>query len=163
DGSLYWNQLYVTPVRDPGTGSVTHFIGVQHDVTELKHYQDELEHRATHDSLTGLPNRSLLKDRLQQAQAPAQRSGPRFTVGLLGLDNFKSINDSLGHDMGDRVLKVVAARLRHCVGPGDTVSRYGGDEFVLLVSDHASEADVHRMIHKVMSTMQEPVAIGERE
>ena len=95
DGSLFWNMLYVTPVRDPRSNEVTHFVGVQHDITELKRYQDELEHQANHDALTGLANRNLLKDRLHQQLALAHRYKRSFSVAFIDLDNFKLINDSL--------------------------------------------------------------------
>ncbi len=163
DGSVFWNQLYVTPVRDPRSGAVTHFVGVQHDITEVKHYQDELEHQATHDALTGLPNRILLKDRLAQAQALAHRAGSRFSVAFIDLDGFKFINESLGHDVGDGVLRAVAERLSRCVREGDTVSRVGGDEFVILAVHEEAAAPVHRLVHLVMTNLREPIMIDVRE
>src|SRR6185436_19821849 len=92
DGSLFWNKLYITPVRDPRTGMVTHFVGVQYDITEIKRYQEEIKHQANHDALTGLANRNLLKDRLEQALALAHRYGRSFSVVFIDLDNFKLIN-----------------------------------------------------------------------
>ncbi len=139
DGSLFWNKLYVTPVRDPTSNRVTHFVGVQYDITEIKRYQEELEHQANHDALTGLPNRNLLRDRLTQAVALAQRYKRPFSLTVIDLDNFKLINDSLGHDVGDRLLKIAAERIAACVQAGDTVARFGGDEFVLLVAEQEQE------------------------
>jgi diguanylate cyclase (GGDEF)-like protein/PAS domain S-box-containing protein len=163
DGSLFWNMLHVTPVRDPRSGVVTHFVGVQHDITEIKRYQDELEHQANHDALTGLANRNLLKDRLQQALALAFRYERPFSLAFIDLDNFKLINDSLGHDVGDRLLKIAAGRLAASVRQGDTVARLGGDEFVLLVTEQARDDRIYRSVQRVMAAIAQPFVIDERE
>ena len=163
DGSLFWNMLYVTPVRDPRSGAVTHFVGVQHDITELKRYQDELEHQANHDALTGLANRNLLKDRLHQQLALAHRYKRSFSVAFIDLDNFKLINDSLGHDVGDRLLKIAGERLVACVRDGDTVARPGGDEFVLLVAERNNEGGAYRVVQRVMAAIAPPFKIDQRE
>jgi len=163
DGSLFWNKLYVTPVRDPTSNRVTHFVGVQYDITEIKRYQEELEHQATHDALTGLANRSLLRDRLKQTLALAQRYKRPFTLTVIDLDNFKLINDSLGHDVGDRLLKIVAERIAACVQGGDTVARLGGDEFVLLVAEQENEEGVYRAVQNVMAAIAQPFVIDQRE
>ncbi|HET7032347.1 MAG TPA: EAL domain-containing protein [Casimicrobiaceae bacterium] len=163
DGSLFWNMLYVTPVRDPRSGAVTHFVGVQHDITELKRYQDELEHQANHDALTGLANRNLLKDRLHQQLALAHRYKRSFSVAFIDLDNFKLINDSLGHDVGDRLLRVAGERLATCVRDGDTVARPGGDEFVLLVAERNNEGGAYRVVQRVMAALAPPFKIDHRE
>ncbi len=163
DGSLFWNMLYVTPVHDPRSGAVTHFVGVQHDITELKRYQDELEHQANHDALTGLANRNLLKDRLHQQLALAHRYKRSFSVAFIDLDNFKLINDSLGHDVGDRLLKIAGERLLACVRDGDTVARPGGDEFVLLVAERNNEGGAYRVVQRVMAAIAPPFKIDHRE
>ena len=163
DGSLFWNKLYVTPVRDPLSNRVTHFVGVQNDVTETKRYQDELEQQAHHDALTGLANRNSLKDRLQQALALARRYERSFSVAFIDLDNFKLINDSLGHAVGDRLLKIAAERLAACVRGGDTVARLGGDEFVLLVAEQEHEDGVYRAVRRVMAAISRPFPIDQRE
>ena len=163
DGSLFWNMLYVAPVRDPRSGAVTHFVGVQHDITELKRYQDELEHQANHDALTGLANRNLLKDRLHQQLALAHRYKRTFSVAFIDLDNFKLINDSLGHDVGDRLLRIAGERLAACVRDGDTVARPGGDEFVLLVAERSNEGGAYRVVQRVMAALAPPFQIDHRE
>jgi len=163
DGSLFWNKLYVTPVRDPASNRVTHFVGVQYDITEIKRYQEELEHQANHDALTGLPNRNLLRDRLTQAVALAQRYKRPFSLNVIDLDNFKLINDSLGHDVGDRLLKIAAERIAACVQAGDTVARLGGDEFVLLVAEQEQEEGAYRAVQRVMATISQPFVIDQRE
>ncbi|MGH8713801.1 MAG: diguanylate cyclase domain-containing protein, partial [Casimicrobiaceae bacterium] len=162
DGSLFWNKLYVTPVKDPNSNRVTHFVGVQYDITEIIRYQEELEHQANHDALTGLANRNLLKDRLKQTLALAHRYKHPFSLTVIDLDNFKLINDSLGHDIGDRLLKIVAERLGTCVQEGDTVARLGGDEFVLLITEHEDDA-VYRAAQRLMAVISQPFLIDQRE
>ncbi|MEO8565435.1 MAG: EAL domain-containing protein, partial [Betaproteobacteria bacterium] len=163
DGSLFWNKLYVTPVRDPRSNRVTHFVGVQYDITEIKGYQEELEHQANHDELTGLANRNLLKDRLKQALALAHRYNRPFSLTFIDLDNFKLINDALGHDIGDRLLKIAAERLTACVQEGDTVARLGGDEFVLLVAEQEQDQGSYRSLQRVMAAISQPFLIDGRE
>ncbi|MCE8024344.1 putative bifunctional diguanylate cyclase/phosphodiesterase [Billgrantia aerodenitrificans] len=132
DGSTFWNALYVSPVLD-GDGGVTHFVGELRDVSERHAYEERLAHSASHDALTGLANRSLLEERLNVSFAMAQRQGRNLAVLFVDLDDFKPINDSLGHAIGDQVLIEVAGRLCAAMGPGDTVGRLGGDEFVVLM------------------------------
>src|SRR4029077_12688939 len=163
DGSLFWNMLYVTPVRDPRSNQVSHFVGVQYDITEIKRYQDELEHQANHDALTGLPNRNLLRDRLEQNMALAHRFERSFSVAFIDLDNFKLINDSLGHDISDQVLKIAGERLSACIREGDTVARLGGDEFVLLVAEHRQDDSALRVAQRVIAAISDPFLIDQRE
>jgi diguanylate cyclase (GGDEF)-like protein/PAS domain S-box-containing protein len=163
DGSLFWNDLYLTPVRDQSTGAVTHFVGVQHDVTQTRRYAEELEHQANHDALTGLANRSLLRDRLDQALVYAQRHGRLVMVAFVDLDDFKMVNDSLGHSAGDQLLRVVGERLSRCVRRGDTVARLGGDEFVLVLSDQGLEDSQHGMMDRVIAAVSQPCEIEGQE
>src|SRR6185503_17729099 len=132
DGTLFWNNVQISPVRDE-SGEITHYVGVQSDVTELKNYQIELEYRANYDSLTGLANKNLLDDRLSQAIAWSNRVDGRIAILYLDLDRFKIVNDSLGHAKGDALLKCVAERLGTCVRESDTVARLGGDEFAVVL------------------------------
>jgi diguanylate cyclase (GGDEF)-like protein/PAS domain S-box-containing protein len=162
DGSMFWNELHIAPVRD-AYGRVTHFVGVQNDVTERKRYEEQLEHQANHDLLTGLPNRNLLRDRLSQALLHADRYGRAVAVAFLDLDNFKLINDSLGHDLGDELLRRVAQRLRSTVREVDTVARIGGDEFVLLLGYQPGEQGVSELMPRLLAAVAEPIMIGERE
>ncbi|MFL6717899.1 MAG: putative bifunctional diguanylate cyclase/phosphodiesterase [Burkholderiaceae bacterium] len=134
DGTPFWNHLYIAPVSDV-QGTVTHFVVSQYDVTETRDAQEALRHLATHDALTGLPNRTLLHDRLQRMMAAAQRHSSHIWVVFLDLDRFKFFNDSLGHKAGDAFLKIVAERLQHVLRQTDTVARLGGDEFILLLSE----------------------------
>ena len=132
DGSLFWIELSVSPVRRNG-GPVTHFVSVLTDITESKSYEAALEYQSNHDQLTGLPNRNLLADRLDQALVRATRDGDEVAVVVLDLDRFKVINEGLGQAVGDALLRQVAARLKSCIRDMDTLARLGGDEFVLIL------------------------------
>jgi diguanylate cyclase (GGDEF)-like protein/PAS domain S-box-containing protein len=133
-GELYPKWLTISSLRDDA-GTVTHLICAHHDITEQKAAQEEISSLAFHDHLTGLPNRRLLGDRIGQAMASSERSKKCAALLFIDLDNFKSLNDTLGHDIGDLLLQQVAKRLESCVREGDTVARLGGDEFVLLLVD----------------------------
>ena len=159
DGRLFWNQITLSPVRDDN-GTITHYLGVLNDVTELTIYRRELEHRASHDILTGLANRSLLDDRLAMALAAAQRHGRLLAVAFLDLDHFKEVNDTLGHAVGDELLMAVARRLLACVREGDTVARHGGDEFILVLSEQASEASVVHVLKRVRDVIARPYPLA---
>ena len=142
DGREYPTWLIVSSVKDE-RGVVTHFVGLQHDITELKKAEETIKHLAFYDHLTGLPNRTLFQDRLKQAMAASTRSGDYCALLLIDLDNFKTLNDTLGHDMGDLLLKQVAQRLTDNVRDEDTVARLGGDEFVVMLvnlSENQNEA-----------------------
>ncbi len=129
---------------------------------ERKRYQEELERQANYDGLTGLPNRHLLNDRLKQAVF-AQRNPRSISVVFIDLDHFKDINDSLGHNAGDEVLRHIAERLRLAVRDGDTVARLGGDEFVLILADQTREDVIFRAMNRIIGKVSEPLRIGSRE
>jgi diguanylate cyclase (GGDEF)-like protein/PAS domain S-box-containing protein len=133
------------------------------DITEVKSYRERLEHQASHDALTGLANRDLLHDRLRQAIARAERQQHGVAVAFLDLDNFKYLNDSLGHSAGDELLKIVAHRLRTCVREGDTVARLGGDEFVLVLVDQSGAEAVSQVVRRVLEKASEPYFLAGRE
>ena len=140
-GEVYPKWLTISAVRD-ASGAVTNYIGTHHDITERKKAEEKIEALAFFDQLTGLPNRTLLLDRLKQGMTASGRSGRYCALLFIDLDNFKTLNDTLGHDIGDALLKQVALRLKSCVREVDTVARLGGDEFVIiLVSLSASEAE----------------------
>lgn len=132
------------------------------DVTERIKLEEQLTHQAFHDSLTGLPNRALFRDRLDQALARAERSGDLVAVLLVDLDGFKQVNDSLGHDAGDRLLREVGQRFRHVVRASDTVARFGGDEFALLL-EYVTEHDVVALAQRLLDGVARPVVIADRE
>ncbi|GAB3433229.1 EAL domain-containing protein [Massilia solisilvae] len=162
NGELFWNDLNITPVTDE-TGHVTHFIGVMNDVTATKQRTAHLEHEVNHDPLTGLANRNLLWDRLEQSLHLAQRHKSLVAVVLIDLNNFKSVNDTFGHEAGDVVLKVVAKRLQASVRDSDTVSRLSGDEFVLVLVNQPSLRYALRMIERVRSALTMPVSFNRKE
>ncbi len=162
DGSMFWCELFVSPVWDEA-GAVTHFIGVARDITRRKSYEAELERLANFDTLTGLPNRSLLHDRLEQAIVHAHRDAKILAVAVLDIDGFKSVNDSLGHHIGDLMLHEVACRLSECAREGDTVARLGGDEFIIVMPELSKEEDAVVVAEKLLKVFSSPVRCGEHE
>lgn len=137
--------------------------GTARDITERKEAEDFINFQAYHDLLTRLPNRALFKDRLNISIAQAKRSKNHVAVMFLDLDRFKVVNDTLGHAMGDRLLQSVAQRLEGCVRKGDTLSRFGGDEFTLLLPSISSPEDARTIAKKVISTLKAPFDLGEHE
>ncbi len=133
------------------------------DTTERKALEERLKHQAFHDSLTGLPNRALFTDRLQHALSRIERYGEHVAVLFLDLDNFKSINDSLGHEAGDQLLVTVARRLEECVRPEDTVARLGGDEFIILLQNARSVGDATLVAERIIEELQAPILLGGEE
>ena len=133
------------------------------EVRERKLAEERLSHIANHDALTGLPNRTLLFDRLRQTMADANRHDSLLAVMFLDLDRFKVINDTLGHEAGDRLLKAVAARLRLCARAGDTIARLGGDEFTLVITAIKHVDDAARVAQKVLDSLARPLRVDERE
>ncbi|ANB71284.1 diguanylate cyclase [Paraburkholderia phytofirmans OLGA172] len=162
DGALFWNQLFIAPVPN-AEGMITHHIGVINDVTDLMRYQEQLEYQANYDSLTRLPNRNLLRDRLQHALIVAQRHHKGIAVVFIDLDGFKNVNDSLGHSVGDRLLSVVAERLARCTRTSDTVARHGGDEFVIVMTDTVDEQSLIAWMERVRASISEPVWLDGTE
>lgn len=150
------------PIRT-GDDAIGGIVVAFHDVTASRALAARVSYQATHDLLTDLPNRALLTDRLQQAVAQAQRHGARLAVMFLDLDRFKHINDTLGHSVGDRLLQEVADRLRRTVRESDTVSRQGGDEFVLLLPLVARAEDAYELAEKLINTLAAPYRIGGHE
>jgi len=152
-GGTRWIAARGQPVFDP-SGRVHRVIGVSQDVTERKRSEDEARFLAHHDTLTGLPNRRLLDDRLRQAVYLAQRHDSKVAVMLLDLDGFKEVNDTLGHRAGDAVLREVAQRLTGCMRKSDTLARQGGDEFVIVIPDLNLEADCQTIAEKVLRALE---------
>ncbi|MFO7577415.1 MAG: EAL domain-containing protein [Pelovirga sp.] len=162
DGHLFWEHAQICPLRDTA-GGITHYIGIKKDISVQKKYEQQLERQATHDPLTGLANRILLKDRLEQAISHALRSGLAVAVLLLDLDRFKIVNDSLGHAFGDDLLCQVAQRLRGIVRECDTIARFGGDEFVVVLTEVASPDVVAKVAAKILSTLNQPFHLSSRD
>ena len=148
DGEVYPEWLTINAVRD-ASDTVQHYVAIFSDISAIKSSQRKMEYLASHDSLTGLPNRGLLMDRLKHAILGARRKGHRLALMFIDLDNFKTINDSLGHDVGDLLLKEAAERLQKCVRDADTLARLGGDEFVALLHDIQVD-DVNRIAGRII-------------
>ena len=158
NGEVYPEWLAISAVREPD-GCTKHYVAIFSDITERKAAQQHIEFLAHHDPLTGLPNRLLLRDRFDQASAMANRMQTRVALLFLDLDRFKRINDSLGHPVGDALLKAVVERLKRCVRDSDTISRQGGDEFVIVLSDVRDSEAVARVAEKIHQRMAEPFVI----
>ncbi len=162
DGEIYPQWLTITSVVN-SQGNTTNFVGVFHDMTELKLHEEQLRYQAHHDALTGLPNRMLFRDRLGVSMAQARREERKVAVLFLDLDNFKRINDSLGHTVGDLLLKEVAVRLGHCIRAGDSVARYGGDEFIVLLDRIDHEEDAVLAAQRIIAALAPAVLLHDRE
>ena len=150
------------PILD-GEGRLAGYRGVDRDVTERMQAREELHRVTHHDALTGLPNRVLLRDRLQQSLLDAKRRNRVVAVLWLDVNNFKNVNDSLGIENGDRVIRALGERLQTCVRAGDTVARVGGDEFCVVLKDLAHEEDVVEIIQKILSSLSAPHRIANQE
>lgn len=162
DGQLYHEAVTITPLTDP-QGKVTHFISSGKDMSESIQAQERLQHLAHHDALTGLPNRMLFVERLKHALQRAHHRKRAVAVMFLDMDRFKMVNDTLGHEAGDRLLQAMASRLLACVREGDTIARFGGDEFAGLLNDVASPEDVAPIVGKFLEALAPPFLIDGHE
>ncbi|MGH2791520.1 MAG: putative bifunctional diguanylate cyclase/phosphodiesterase [Actinomycetota bacterium] len=161
DGRTVWVNDDQVVIRNED-GEALHLSGVLSEVTDRKVLELQLQHQAFHDSLTGLANRALFADRVEHALQRAERSGEQVAVLFLDLDDFKTVNDSLGHEAGDELLVAVAARLRRCLRPSDTIARLGGDEFAILLE--AESVDSASMVaERTVKAIEEPISLGDRE
>ena len=162
DGTGYWNDLFISPVRDD-SGNIVNFVVAQYDISAVMRFEAELEFQARHDALTGLANRNLLNERLEHAISTARHGGSGLWVAFVDLDRFKFINDTLGHEAGDTVLKQLAERLRLAVREADTVARMGGDEFVLVLPEGTSRDADQAVIDNIMDAIAQPLTIQSHE
>lgn len=162
NGDIIWITENAREVRDQD-GVLLFYEGTVEDISERKDYEQQIEYQATHDSLTGLPNRTVLADRLQQCMNFADRHGHKVAVAFLDLDHFKLINDSMGHHIGDGLLMVMAERLSRCVRESDSVVRLGGDEFVLLLTCLQKIEDITQSIQRILIAVAEPCNVDEQE
>ncbi|MCG8617377.1 MAG: cache domain-containing protein, partial [Desulfobacterales bacterium] len=161
NGEAYPELLSISSIRE--TGATDKYIAVFHDISEMKLKEQQIEHMAYHDPLTNLPNRALLKDRLTQAIADAQRAGEMIQILFLDLDNFKNVNDTVGHAKGDELLKETARRLTAVIRTGDTVSRLGGDEFIIMIPHMHNTTEMIAMVERVQSVFKAPFELGDQQ
>jgi diguanylate cyclase (GGDEF)-like protein/PAS domain S-box-containing protein/hemerythrin-like metal-binding protein len=167
NGEIYPEHLTITAVKDT-KGNVTNYVAAFSDITQSKAAEEAIKDLAFFDPLTKLSNRRLLQDRLQQALSASDRSGQTGALLFIDLDNFKTINDTLGHAMGDVLLQEVAERLKSCVRQGDTVARLGGDEFVIMLEDLSVQAveaaaQAEFIGDKILSSLNHPYKLGNKE
>lgn len=161
NGELFWEYASISPIRN-ARGEIDHFLAVKEDITVRKEYEQRLLHQESYDALTELPNRVLAADRVAQAVVRARREGRSVGVVSLDVDNFKNINDSLGHGSGDALLLQLARRLVAAMREGDTVARLGGDEFLIVLADLATVDDVERVLDKVRSIFERPFNVEDK-
>jgi len=162
NGELYAQLGNISAVRNEA-GQTTHYVGLFSDITDIKENQRQLEHLAYHDTLTQLPNRSLLADRMRMALAQAERNDTLAAVAYLDLDGFKPVNDTYGHDIGDRLLVEIARRLQASTRAGDTVARMGGDEFALIYNGLEHSDECQQVFARLLASIAEPVTIDSHE
>jgi len=163
DGSLVWFETTSRSVRNPISGELDEIICVSRDISERKRAEEQIEYQAYHDALTGLPNRRLFRDRLTVALAHARRMQATLAVMFLDLDRFKYVNDTLGHSLGDEMLKTVAGRLQAALREEDSIARMGGDEFTVLLPDLKNPEVAASVAQKLLETVAQPMRIEETE
>lgn len=161
-GEIYTERLGITTVRD-ANGVVSHYVGIFTDISHIKLREQHLQFLAYHDALTGLPNRLLLTDRMQQAIAQVRRVGGQLAILYLDLDGFKPINDSHGHEVGDLVLAEIAKRMSGVVRASDTVARLGGDEFVALLVERSGKNECGSVARRVLDAISRPINVERLE
>jgi len=162
NGDEYPALHTISPICDSETGRVTRYVSIFSDITAIKRQQSSLGDLAYQDPLTGLPNRLLLLDRLQHALRTHTRNNAQLAVLFVDLDNFKNINDTLGHGVGDQLLQAVANRLQSILRTDDTVARLGGDEFVVVAESCPSRSGIAHIAEKALQKLTEPLSIGQQ-
>ena len=161
NGEFYWSMMSISPIMNEN-GEISQFVSVSQDITEHKSKHLKMEELALRDPLTGLANRRLFDDRLNQAiQIISYQNRSGIGLVMLDLDHFKDINDTYGHDVGDLILKEVARKLLLSTRKEDTVSRFGGDEFIILLQDVSKVSDAQRVAANILQTLSEPIHVGE--
>ncbi|NVK54186.1 MAG: EAL domain-containing protein [Alteromonadaceae bacterium] len=163
DGTVFPELLSISKLEEP-PGVITHFVAVLSDITKIKQSEERLEHLAHYDTLTDLPNRLLLKSRIEHAESRSKRHlGHKIALLFLDLDQFKIVNDSLGHMMGDELLKQVASRLKSIIREDDTVARLGGDEFVILLEEFHNVEELVKIAQNILEHMKKPFLLHNKE
>ncbi|MCK4586988.1 MAG: diguanylate cyclase, partial [Gammaproteobacteria bacterium] len=162
NGDIYYEEKTITPLKDDN-GEIYNYVSTGKDISDRMEIQEKLHHMATHDVLTELPNRVMVNDRLLHAIEQGERSQSKIAVMFIDLDRFKEVNDSLGHPSGDALLKIIAKKLKSSLRHGDTLGRFGGDEFTILMEGINHIDDVSAIMQKILKTVSEPVLLGGYE
>ena len=162
DGEIIWISENARAVKNEN-GEIQFYEGTVVDITERKNHEDALQHQAHHDTLTNLPNRILLMDRIERAISTAKYEAQKVAIVFIDLDHFKLINDSLGHHVGDRLLLEISSRLSTCIRSHDTVARLGGDEFILVLTEQIDELSVNKIIRRLLESIAQPWINEEQE
>lgn len=167
NGSLYWVETTIVPLKD-NNGILQNYISIRTDITQLKNSEDHARYMALHDELTGLPNRRFMQERMREVIDSCKQNGTHSALMMLDLDNFKNINDTLGHDRGDDLLKMVSVRLMECVHQRNSIIRLGGDEFLIILSDLSTDQvlahqEVVRVADQVKYALNEPFILKEQK
>lgn len=160
DGTLYWEFTSISPIRNE-QGRISHFVAVKEDITPRKEAELQTWRQANFDQVTGLPNRVLFKDRLHQALSRAEREKAAVAVMFIDLDHFKAVNDSLGHEAGDAVLRQVGERLSDCVRGTDTIARLAGDEFTAILPDPGPEKHIIAVAQRILDSLRSPFVMDD--
>ncbi|WP_022850739.1 PAS domain S-box protein [Limisalsivibrio acetivorans] len=155
NGDFFWELVSISPVQDE-EGGLLYYVAVKENITEKKEQEERIQYLALHDSLTGLPNRTLMQDRLEGALARAERFNDTVALLYMDLDGFKQVNDSFGHKAGDLVLQEAANRINHCIRKMDTACRMGGDEFVVILQDTVDRGSVEMVAKRLLEKLSEP-------
>jgi diguanylate cyclase (GGDEF)-like protein/PAS domain S-box-containing protein len=158
NGELYWEYIYFSTILNEDNNLIN-YLAVKEDITLKKEQEDRLQYQASYDMLTNLPNRTLFNDRLAQTVKENKRHHSNFAVLFIDLDNFKKVNDTLGHDFGDKILVETAKRLTNCLRDEDTISRFGGDEFIILLSELNKIENISLIVNKVLNIFTTPFII----
>jgi diguanylate cyclase (GGDEF)-like protein/PAS domain S-box-containing protein len=162
DGRLFWEAMRIAPIKD-GEGNITHFVAIKEDISQRKAKEENIWRQANFDSLTGLPNRKLLANRMEQSLALTNRNSGQLAMLYIDLDGFKQVNDTLGHAMGDLLLKEAAQRMQSCLRESDTLARLGGDEFVILLPLIESRQSCEVVAGKLLKTLEQPFDLNGNE
>ncbi len=162
NGELFWEFASISPITTE-EGEITHFLAVKEDISLRKEYEKRLIHQANFDDTTGLPNRYMAFDRMSRAFVRARRNNSKVALLFIDLDRFKRVNDTLGHQTGDAALKSAGQRIASCLRDEDTVARFGGDEFVVILSGIISPQDARSVAEKIQKAFKKPISIRETE
>lgn len=162
DGEVFPTWQTINQITDKA-GNITDYVSILTDLSRIKHAEEQWAYLAHHCALTGLPNRRLFKDRLEQAVVQRRRSGETFAVLLLDLNDFKALNDGFGHEIGDEALSALGGRVKGFLKDGDTVARWGGDELLLLVRDLEDPSAISSLAERILDVIEAPFVIGNQE